>query len=107
MEMWDATRLGPPNRYMVSVTVLLLVAGRREGAWPTSRLVQGYLHKLHIAEDMHGVVWCVQVVAAAAELCVTAPKVTAFTVRRLRTVQAAAARRGPIYCREEREREVH
>lgn len=59
----------------------------------------GYLHKLHIAEDVHRVVWGVEVVAAAAQLRVAPAEVTALAVWRLGAVQPAAARRGPVYCR--------
>lgn len=59
---------------------------------------RSYLHKLHIAEDVHRVVRCVEVVAAV-QLRVTPAKVTALSVRRLGAIQAAAARRGPVYCR--------
>lgn len=60
---------------------------------------RSYLHKLHIAEDVHRVVRGVEVVAAAVQLCVAPAKVTALSVRRLGAIQAAAARRGPVYCR--------
>lgn len=59
----------------------------------------GYLHKLHIAEDVHRVVRGVEVVAAAAQLRVAPAEVTALAVWRLGAVQPAAARRGPVYCR--------
>lgn len=60
---------------------------------------RSYLHKLHITEDVHRVVRGVEVVAAAVQLCVAPAKVTALSVRRLGAIQAAAARRGPVYCR--------
>lgn len=62
-------------------------------------LWRSYLHKLHITENVHRVVRCVEVVAAAVQLCVAPAEVTALSVWRLGAIQPAAARRGPVYCR--------
>lgn len=71
----------------------LPVGSRRWSTWGS------YLHKLHVAEDVDRVVGSVEVVAAAAQLGVAAPKVAALTVGGLGAVQPAAARRGAVYCR--------
>lgn len=52
-----------------------------------------YLDKLHVAEDVHRVVRCVDVVAAAMELCGAAPVVVVLPVGGLGAVEPAAPRR--------------
>ena len=49
-----------------------------------------YLDKLHVTEDVHGVVRCVDVVAAAVELCSAAPIVIVLPVGGLRAVEPTA-----------------
>lgn len=51
-----------------------------------------YLDKLHITEDVHGVVRCVDIVAAAVELCGAAPVVVVFPAGGLRAVEPTAPR---------------
>ena len=56
-----------------------------------ARVGQWYLDKLYVAEDVHRVVRCVDVVAAAVELCGAAPIVVVLPVRGLGAVEPTAS----------------
>lgn len=58
---------------------------------------QPYLDKLDITKDVHRVVGCVDVIAAAVELHGAAPVVTVLPVWGLGAVEPTAPRRGPVH----------
>lgn len=59
--------------------------------------VRGYLDKLHITENVHRIVWCVDVVAATVELGTAASIVIALSDGGLRTVQTTATGRRLVH----------
>lgn len=73
------------------------VPGQGWPGWDSPCQPCPYLDELHVAEDVHGVVGRVDVVAAAVELRAAAPKI--LPVGGLGAVEATAAGRGPVHCR--------
>lgn len=66
------------------------VPGQGWLGWDSPCQPRRYLDKLHVAEDVHGVVRCVDVVAAAVELRDAAPVVAVLPVGGLGAVEPAA-----------------
>lgn len=67
------------------------VPGQGWLGWDSPCQPSAYLDKLHITEDVHRVVGCVDVVAAAVKLCGAAPVVIVLPVGGLRAVEPTAA----------------